>query len=54
MGKEEKGVRLTLAAAKPMEKERHFVKLPLFDKKGGKKVRVPADIAHRLDECRRS
>ncbi len=45
----ERGVRLALQAAQP-EKKRYRVKFPLFDKKGCKKVHIPADIVHRMDE----
>jgi hypothetical protein len=41
---------LKLALDKEVGKKPFRVKLPLFDKKGAKKVPIPADIAHRLDD----
>jgi len=45
----ERGVRLALEPVK-LDKKRYRVKFPLFDKKGCKKVHIPADIVHRMDE----
>jgi hypothetical protein len=45
----EDGLKLALDK-EPVGKKPFRVKLPLFDKKGDKKVRIPANIVHRLDD----
>ena len=44
------GVRLALAAKAPGKKKGLRLKFPLFDKKNGKKVHVPDDIVHRMEQ----
>lgn len=42
---------LKLALEKPANAKKPFrIKLPLFDKKGGKKFQIPDDIVHQMDQ----